>query len=284
MIRVAGLTKAYNKEKWALRGISFEVQEGEFFGFLGPNGAGKTTAIKILTGQLAPTGGEARVMGWEPWKELARVKPFIGVVPDQANLYERLTLQQNLELYCRLWGLDFKRIDEVLERVGLLKEKRTPVKALSRGMKQRALFARAVLHRPRILFLDEPTSGLDPVSADRIHRFLEELNREGMTIFLTSHNMQEVDRLCHRVAFLSQGIIAAVGAPGALKLEHSTQQVRVLVEGDDGALEEQVLALNGTESAEKIGDWMRRGRLRAIHSQEPSLAEIFIKVTGQELV
>lgn len=123
MIRVAGLTKAYNKEKWALRGISFEVQEGEFFGFLGPNGAGKTTAIKILTGQLAPTGGEARVMGWEPWKELARVKPFIGVVPDQANLYERLTLQQNLELYCRLWGLDFKRIDEVLERVGLLKEK-----------------------------------------------------------------------------------------------------------------------------------------------------------------
>ncbi len=89
MIRVAGLTKAYNKEKWALRGISVEVQEGEFFGFLGANGAGKTTAIKILTGQLAPTGGEARVMGWEPWKELARVKPFIGVVPDQANLYER---------------------------------------------------------------------------------------------------------------------------------------------------------------------------------------------------
>src|SRR5690606_16683118 len=153
-------------------------------------------------------------------------------------------------------------------RVGLLKEKRTPVKALSRGMKQRALFARAVLHRPRILFLDEPTSGLDPVSADRIHRFLEELNREGMTIFLTSHNMQEVDRLCHRVAFLSQGIIAAVGAPAALKLEHPTQQVRALVEGDDGAPEEQALASNATESAETMGHWLRRGRLRAIHSQE----------------
>jgi len=283
MIRVVDLKKSY-KEKWALRGVSFEVGEGEFFGFLGPNGAGKTTAIKILTGQLLPTGGEAEVMGWTPWSSIQRIKPFVGFVPDQANLYERLTIQQNLEFFCRLYDVEFRRIDEMLERVGLLKEKKTPVKALSRGMKQRALIARAVLHRPRILFLDEPTSGLDPVSADRIHRLLEELNGEGMTIFLTSHNMQEVDRLCHRVAFLNQGTIAAMGEPAALKLEHASHEVSVLLEGEDGKLEERVLPLSGDESAELIGQWVRAGRVRSIHSNEPTLADIFIKVTGKELI
>ena len=141
-----------------------------------------------------------------------------------------------------------------------------------------------MLHKPRILFLDEPTSGLDPTSADRIHSLLEELNREGMTVFLTSHNMQEVDRLCHRVAFLNQGAIAAMGAPAQLKLQHATNEVRVLVQGENGELVEQQLPLSGAESAERIAEWIRGGRLRSIHSLEPSLAEIFIKVTGKELV
>lgn len=282
MIRVVDLKKSY-KEKQALRGITFEVREGEFFGFLGPNGAGKTTAIKILTGQLLPTAGEAAVMGCTPWTSFRRIKPYVGFVPDQANLYERLTIQQNLEFYCRLYDVDFARIDETLERVGLLKEKKTPVKALSRGLKQRTLLARAVLHRPRLLFLDEPTSGLDPASAARIHRLLEELNREGMTIFLTSHNMEEVDRLCHRVAFLNQGTIAAVGEPAALKLEHATKEVRVLVQDDDGTRHERVLPLSGAESAGLIGEWIREGRVLSIHSKEPTLADIFIKVTGKEL-
>lgn len=283
MIQVTGLVKRY-KEKEALRGITFEVGQGEFFGFLGPNGAGKTTTLKILTGQLLPTGGDAKVMGICPWLEMRRIKPYIGFVPDQANLYERLTVQQNLEFYCRLYDVDTRRIDEVLERVDLLREKRSPVKTLSRGMKQRALLARAVLHRPRILFLDEPTSGLDPASADRIHRLLEELNREGMTIFLTSHNMQEVDRLCRRVAFLNQGAIAAMGEPAELKLQHATNEVVVRVETAGGTVEEHVLTMSGEESAERIAQWIRRGELRSIHSREPSLAEIFIKLTGRELV
>src|SRR5690606_24906564 len=138
-------------EKHALRGITFEVREGEFFGFLGPNGAGKTTTIKILTGQLTPGGGDAAVMGARPWREQHKIKPFIGFVPDQSNLYERLTVQQNLEFFCRLYGVEPRRIDELLERVDLIRERKTPVKALSRGLKQRALLARAILHRPRIL-------------------------------------------------------------------------------------------------------------------------------------
>lgn len=283
MIRVLDLRKSY-KEKHALRGITFEIREGEFFGFLGPNGAGKTTTIKILTGQLLPTGGDAEVMGARPWREKQRIKRHMGFVPDQSNLYERLTVQQNLEFFCRLYDVDPRRIDELLERVDLIREKKTPVKALSRGMKQRALLARSVLHNPRILFLDEPTSGLDPSSADRIHSLLEELNREGMTIFLTSHNMAEVDRLCHRVAFLNQGSIAAMGEPAALKLQHATNEVRVLVQDDDGELIEEHLPLEGAESAERIAQWIRTGRLRSIHSQEPSLADIFIRVTGEELV
>lgn len=282
MIHVTELAKRY-KEKDALRGITFVVEKGDFFGFLGPNGAGKTTTLKILTGQLFPTGGEARVLGVRPWQDMQRIKPYVGFVPDQANLYERLTLQQNLEFYCRLYDVDTRRIDELLERVDLLREKRSVVKTLSRGMKQRALLARAVLHQPRILFLDEPTSGLDPSSADRIHRLLEELNREGMTIFLTSHNMQEVDRLCRRVAFLNQGTIAAMGTPDELKLQHATHEVVVRVQDKDGKMEEHTLPLSGEESAARIAHWIRQGELRSIHSKEPSLAEIFIKVTGKEL-
>lgn len=283
VIDVRGLVKSY-KDRKALRGISFQVEEGECFGFLGPNGAGKTTTIRILTGQSLPSGGEAHIMGRHVVRERAQIQPALGVMPDKTNLYERLTVQQNLAFYCRLYGVDPRRIPELLARVGLEKESRTPVKRLSRGMKQRVLLVRSLLHRPRILFLDEPTSGLDPATAGQIHRLLAELNAEGMTIFLTSHNMEEVDRLCHRVAFLDQGEIAEMGSPADLKLKHATDEVKVLVETDAGALEPHTLPLRGEESAGRIAQWMREGRLRSIHSKEPTLADIFIKLTGKELV
>lgn len=280
MIEVRNLQKQYG-EKTALKGISFTVEPGEIFGLLGPNGAGKSTTLKILTGQLPPSYGEARVLGMDAIGENRKIQSDIGIVPEKANLYERLTIGQNLEFFCRLYNCDTKRIDAYLDRVKLLHEKSTLVKKLSKGMKQRVLLVRALLHKPRVLFLDEPTSGLDPSSAGDIHRLLAELNREGMTLLLTSHNMEEVEKLCHRVAFLNNGEIAAEGTPEGLKLKYAENRLRVLVE-ENGSVSEIFISTSGEESARLISGWIRSGRLKSIHSCEPTLADIFMKVTGRD--
>jgi ABC-2 type transport system ATP-binding protein len=280
MIKVEHLKKVYGT-KTAVNDISFDVKKGEIFGFLGPNGAGKTTTMKILTGQLLPSYGEASVMGMDVTKMKAEVKSGIGVVPENANLYERLTVEQNLKFFCGLYGCDTGNIDNYLEAVSLLKEKGTQVKKLSKGMKQRVLLVRALLHNPKILMLDEPTSGLDPSSADEIHCLLRKLNSEGMTIMLTSHNMEEVNKLCDRTAFLNSGSIAELGTPEELKLKYADRKVKVLLDGRN-SLEQKVVGLDSEESAGLIAGWIREGRLRSIHSCEPTLAEIFMKVTGRE--
>jgi ABC-2 type transport system ATP-binding protein len=280
LIEVNSLIKSYG-DKRALKGISFQVREGEIFGFLGPNGAGKTTTLRILTGQLKADSGEAKIMDLDVMKGAKELHSHIGVVPEETNLYERLTIGQNLDLFCRLYGCDIKQTDYYLERIGMLKEKNTQVKKLSKGMKQKVLLVRALLHSPKILFLDEPTSGLDPASADTIHRILRELNDQGITILLTSHNMEEVDKLCNRVAFLNQGEIVEMGSPEALKLDHSNRRIKVLI--DDGhGLASKELDMDSKESARLLSEWMTEGKVRSVHSCEPTLAEIFVKVTGRE--
>lgn len=282
MIQVRDLQKNYG-DKAALQGITFEVREGEIFGFLGPNGAGKTTTLKILSGQLLPSYGEASIFGKDVIKESGFIRPQMGIVPESANLYERLTVGQNLDFFCRLFDCDRSQVDIYLEQVSLLKEKNTPVKKLSKGMRQRVLLVRALLHNPKVLFLDEPTSGLDPASANEIHQLLLKMNREnGMTIFLTSHNMEEVEKLCHRIAFLNSGSIVAMGEPDELKLKYTNRKMRVLI-ADGGKMVEEILAIEGTASAERLAEWVRQGKVQAIHSCEPTLAEIFMKVTGREL-
>lgn len=282
MIAVKSLGKCYGVKK-ALKGVSFEVKAGEIFGFLGANGAGKTTTIRILTGQLLPTNGEARIMDRDVIRDRLYIQKKMGVVPEKTNLYERLTVGQNLEFFCRLYESESKNIDSYLEQVKMFKEKNTQVKKLSKGMKQRILLVRALLANPRVLFLDEPTSGLDPNSANQIHQILQGLNAEGMTILLTSHNMEEVDKLCHRVAFLDRGSIVAAGDPEELKLKFTNRTMRVLIEGSEG-LREEYLDMTGEESSVKIAGWIREGKVKSIHSCEPTLADIFMKVTGRELV
>ena len=281
MIKVERLKKNYG-EKNALKGINFEVQRKEIFGFLGPNGAGKTTTIKILTGQLLPSFGEATVLGEDASTEADRIYPRIGVVPEQTNLYERLPVIQNLKFFTRLYQSDMKNIDYYLDRVGLSNEKKTPVEDLSKGMKQKVLLVRALLHDPELLFLDEPTSGLDPTSAAKIHQLLLELNQEGKTIMLTSHDMEEVDKLCHRVAFLNEGEIALKGEPDELKLKYNNNKLKVLIETDQ-KLKEEIIEMNGIESAEKLSTWMEQGIVNSVHSCEPNLADIFVNVTGSEI-
>ena len=281
MIEVRNLKKMYGS-KTALKGITFDVKQGEIFGLLGPNGAGKSTTVKILTGRLLPGYGEVRILGVDAIKDKRSILHEVGNVPEAANLYERLTVGQNLEFYTRLYDCKTNRIDSLLEKVKLTGEKNTQVKKLSKGMKQRVLLCRALLHTPKVLFLDEPTSGLDPASANDIINLLETFNKEGMTILLTSHNMEEVDRLCHRVAFLDNGEIAATGAPEELKLRYSVNKTRVLLTNAN-SIEERFINTNGEESAGLMAEWMKSGRIKSIHSCEPTLAEIFIKVTGRDL-
>lgn len=263
--------------KPALQGLTFDVCEGEIFGFLGPSGAGKTTTIKLLTKQLRADAGEIEVLGSDIG--VLRMADFdhIGVLTDSSGLYERLSVWENLTLFAQLKGLPAGRVEETLAEVGLAEEKKTKAKALSRGMKQRLMLARAVLHKPKLLFLDEPTAALDPATTASIHKMLFALNREGATIFLTTHDMTEADKLCGRVAFLDKGHIVEVGRPETLKLKYAYDQVDILTAGgethtckkDAGAIKACLDSLSSP--------------LSAIHSKEPTLEDIFLSLTGRDL-
>jgi ABC-2 type transport system ATP-binding protein len=233
-IEVEGLTRDYNGLR-AVDHISFEVEPGEIFGFLGPNGAGKTTTIKMLTGQLRPTSGHARVVGCDVVEERQQLKPQIGVVFEHQNIYERLSARDNLLFAARLYGVNKRRVDEMLERVGLADRAREKTQKFSNGMKQRLLIARALLHQPKVLFLDEPTRGLDPHVARDIRAFVAELAGQGVTVFLTTHTMEEADQLSNRIALLDQGKIVALDTPAELKAAH----------GEGATLEDVFVHLTG---------------------------------------
>jgi ABC-2 type transport system ATP-binding protein len=227
----------------AVENANFSVPEAEIFGFLGPNGAGKTTTIRILTGQLRPPGGGARVAGCDVVNERKALKERIGVVFEYQNLYERMTAMDNLIFIADLYGVPRRRVAEALDQVGLTDRAREPVKRYSNGMKQRLLIARALLPRPKVLFLDEPTRGLDPGMARQVRGIIAGLAKDGMTVFLTTHYMEEADRLCARVAILDRGRIVALDAPNRLKETHG---------GAQETLEDVFLRLTGS-SLQEVG-------------------------------
>jgi ABC-2 type transport system ATP-binding protein len=235
-IEVCNLTRNYNG-LCAVNHINFGVEFGEIFGFLGPNGAGKTTTIRMLTGQLRPTSGEARVVGCDVVDERQELKPQIGVVFEYQNVYERLSARDNLRFSARLYGVDKSRVETVLRQVGLVDRAGDKVRKYSNGMKQRLLIARALLHEPKVLFLDEPTRGLDPGVAREIRAIIADLAKEGVTVFLTTHYMEEADRLSDRVAILHEGHIVALDAPERLKAMHG--------DGKEVSLEDVFIKLTG---------------------------------------
>jgi ABC-2 type transport system ATP-binding protein len=226
-IEVRGLTRDYDGLR-AVDGISFSVEPGEIFGFLGPNGAGKTTTIKVLTGQLRPTSGLAKVMGCDVVDEREKLKPQIGVVFDSQNVYERMSARDNLRFYARLYRVKKDRVEEMLTQVGLTGRAKDKIKTYSNGMKQRLLIARALLHRPKVLFLDEPTRGLDPNVARDVRAIVTELAEQGMTVFLTTHYMEEADQLSDRVAIIDQGRIVVLDTPERLKAEYGQDEKTTL--------------------------------------------------------
>lgn len=262
----------------ALKDLSFQINEGETFGFLGPSGAGKTTTIKLLTKQLKATEGDIQLMG----KDIHHIDDElffqIGVLTDNSGIYEKLSVYENLKIFADLKRIDVQAIEDVLKSTGLWEARKKKAKDLSKGMKQRLLFSRAILHKPKILFLDEPTSALDPSTAEEIYKIIAKLKQEGTTIFLTTHNMNEADLLCDRVAFLNSGHIVECGNPDDLKLKHASNKVIIrLKDGKEIECEKDKAALMQVLS-ELDQDIVR------ITSIEPDLKTIFLDMTGRELM
>lgn len=282
-VEALDLVKHYGATR-ALDGISFSAQAGDVFGLLGHNGAGKSTTIRVLTGRTRPTAGRARVLGHGMPEAIDRVRGEVNLVPEAATVYERATAKENLDLFCKLYGVPRSRGDEALERVRLAHAAKRKVKTFSTGMRQRLLLARALVNSPRVLFMDEPTRGLDPRSARDMHELLGELAAGGATIILTTHDMDEAERLCDRVAFLAEGRIVALETPQALKLalRRSTEVDVVL---DDGTRVHLALDDEVTRDGDRarLCDLVRTGHVRTVHSCEPTLADVFIALAGRPL-
>lgn len=270
------VSKTFGTKK-VLSDVSLQVSSGEIFGLLGPSGAGKTTLIKILTGQL-PYEGEARIMEKSCDKLDRSIYGDIGMVMDNSGLYERLSCYDNMILFAKFHDIKKDNVISILNRVGL-KDVKAIAGRLSKGMKQRLILARALLHRPKILFLDEPTSGLDPSTANEIHTLLLEVKKEGTTIFLTTHNMEEAHKLCDHVALLNEGTIVEYGIPDELCRKYNTAN-SILILGKDG---QTATFLNTPEYADRIARFFAEDNVAAIHSSEPNLETVFMNLTGREL-
>ena len=259
--------------KIALNKINFEIKEGEIFGFLGPSGSGKTTMINILTGQLLQDGGNSQLLGKDSHSLNSTDLEQIGIVSDKSGFYEKLSLEKNLLLYAKLYGVNLNRVDELLNKVGLLESKSILAEQLSTGMKQRMLLARALINQPKILFLDEPTSGLDPTTSKSIHELLVDLKENGTTIFLTTHDMNEATLLCDNLALLNKGKLIEQGNPADIIQKYNTnKRIKVIYKNRE----------------ERIFDFSELTKLNvndiiSIHSCEPTLEEIFIELTGEKL-
>jgi len=276
------LTYAYGQNV-AVNGISFTVAPGEIFGFLGPNGSGKSTTVKILTGQLAPQAGEARLLGQVVSQHARQLRAQIGMCFETTNLYEGMSAIENLNLFARLYGLRRFNAQALLEKVGLAGRGHERVEGYSKGMKQRLMVARALVNQPRLLFLDEPTDGLDPVSSETIRNLILEERQRGTTIFLCTHDMYEADRLCNRVAFIFRGQIVALDTPAALKQRFGQRVMKVEVACPGGEVEHHVIVLDQADTAAQLATLFERERVITAHSAEATLEDIFVRVTVQEL-
>jgi ABC-2 type transport system ATP-binding protein len=308
-IETHGLTKVYPGDIRAVDGLDLVVERGENFGLLGPNGAGKTTTAGMLTTRVIPTAGTAFVGGVDVVRRPAEAKRLIGVVPQTNTLDRSLSVWENLYFHGRFFGMDAKtsraEATRLLEQFRLTERRDAPVMALSGGMAQRLMVARAVMHRPSVLFLDEPTAGLDPQSRIALWEILDELHVDGQTILLTTHYMEEADHLCDRVAIIDQGRIVALDTPAGLKRSVGADTVvRVSVEGGDldqlsSLLEREItgatstvvgdavhLAVQGTQGVlPTVVQAAERGGFHVtdLSVSETTLETVFIALTGKDL-
>lgn len=307
-IEARALTKHYG-DVIAVDGVRLNVPRGEFFGLLGPNGAGKTTTIRILTGLTKPTSGTARIHGLDCVRDSVAVKQRIGVVSEVSNLYNEMSAWDNLMFIGELYGVDkptrIDRANRLLEAFQLFERRKERLGHYSKGMKRRVRIAAALLHRPEVLFLDEPTSGLDVQSSRLIRSIIRELNREGVTVFLTTHYIDEADQLCDRVAIIRQGKIVVEGSPGKLKSSLQGEHVvEVAFDKDASNLESLLRSRSDVRGVAKRGDkyeihtsdanitigelaqFARSNGLKivSLNTKEPSLEDVFVRHTGLDAV
>ncbi len=284
MIEVSELSFRYPKAPApTLKSLSFDVAPGQILGFVGPSGAGKSTTQRVLTGQLAAADGtvnilDRRVAEWG--RELYR---YIGVAFELPTHFLRLTGRENLQFFQSIYGVSDKRWKALLEELGLGDAADQRVGSYSKGMMTRLGLVRALLHDPKVLFLDEPGGGLDPASVARVEDIIRRERDAGKTIFLTTHDMLSVDRLCDRVAFLIDGAIAVVDEPGRLKRQHGRAELSVTF-GVADAPQVESFPLEGLAGNPRFQEVLRTQALHTMHTQEASLSEIFRKLTGSSLV
>jgi ABC-type multidrug transport system ATPase subunit len=275
VLRLDRLTVCYGPFV-AVDGLDLDLQQGELFGLLGPNGAGKSSTLRVLIGQRRPSGGGVTVLGHDVVRDWQAVKPLFGYVPDRENHFEELTGRRNLLLFADLYQVDRRRVEECLELVELAEAAGLPVRAYSLGMRRKLLLARALLHRPRLLYLDEPSANLDIHSTEVVHRILRGLSAEGVTVLLTTHNMQEVEEVCDRVAILCRGRLVALGSPLSLRRQHAERKVDVVLAGG----ERLVLDLDLPEERARLGEHVAEGQVASLRTREFNFHEAFLKLTG----
>jgi ABC-2 type transport system ATP-binding protein len=302
-IEATELTKYYARFL-AVDHISFKVNQGEIFGFLGPNGAGKTTTTKMLTGQTKPASGTIMVADKDMVRQPVEAKNFIGVVPENSNVYDEMSAWDNLIFSAQLYRVPKiereRKAKELLELFGLYDRRKDRVGVFSKGMKRRLTIAAALVHIPSVLFLDEPTSGLDVQSSRMIRTLIKDLNRTGVTIFLTTHYIEEADQLCQRIALINKGKIVALDSPERLKASIEKHQIIEVSFDQTRNLEQKLRSLRDTEKVAQFGDKFRLHvrdtsdaisiladfarenglKIVSINTLSSSLEDVFVEVTG----
>lgn len=281
MIEISGLKKEYSRKK-VVDNLNLEVGQGELFGFLGPNGAGKTTTIRILTTLTKPSSGRIRINGIDVAKDPSRVKSEFGVVQQHLSLNRDLTIGENLELHARLHHLQSRerkeRIAELLDYVGLSDHSDQLIDSVSGGMKRRAMIARALIHRPKLLFLDEPTVGLDAQTRRRVWDLIRRMNLEGSTVFLTTHYIEEAETLCQRVGILHHGRLIALGSP--LELRQRLGMIAVEMQGEACGTTYRYFP-DRSSASRFIQDLPGSER---VVMRESNLEDVFIELTGEKVM
>ncbi len=275
MIRIAGLRVLYGTFA-AVDGLDLDIRRGELFGLLGPNGAGKSTTIRVLIGQRRPSAGGVTVDGLDVVREWADIKPRFGYVPDRENHFEEFSGRKNLEFFGELYGVPRLRAEEVLALVELDEVAHLPVKGYSLGMRKKLLLARALLHEPKVLYLDEPTANLDIRSADVVHRILRERVKRGGTVIMTTHDMDEVEKICDRVGIVCRGKLVALDSPLALKQQHTERKVDVITTAGERA----VYDMDDARGRAELGALIATGGAASVRTREFDFHATFLKLTG----
>ena len=273
-VEVSKLSKNYQQVQ-ALKNLSFTIKKGECAGLLGPNGAGKSTTVQILLGSLMPSEGETRVFGINPTEEAKAVHAVTGYVPDYPSLYEDLTVYQNIDLFRQIYREPPKRTCDIIKKMNLEDKSQSKAKQLSKGLLQRLLIARSLVHIPQILIMDEPTVALDPSSTNFICQILEELKSQGVTMLLCTHLMSLVERLCDHIILLNKGQKIEEGTLTELKKKYGKSQLKIKVQEKGGETKTLTLPMSGNFTAE-LEKLQKTKTISSVETDEPSLEDIFI--------